>query len=316
MSKKVAIINAYYPDYENEKRILAPFDAEVTHTVTGDDLEKTIAAARDADAVMTRETKLPREFMESLDHCQVIVRYGVGVDNIDLDAARECGIKVANVGNYGTDVVAEHAVALMFAAARRIVTRDADVRAGKWDIGAAEPLISFTGKTLGVIGCGAIGRAFIKKVSGLGFGQVLGYDPYIKSVDGVVMSDLDTIFKNADVISLHMPLTPETRHMVNADRFAQMKKTAIIINDARGGLIDETALVTALKTGQIFAAGIDVFEQEPPEVSDELFSLKNVVVSDHTGWYAVESLARLQSMAAEEIARVFSGEEPKSWVNQ
>jgi len=152
MSKKVAIINAYYPDYENEKRILAPFDAEVTHTVTGDDLEKTIAAARDADAVMTRETKLPREFMESLDHCQVIVRYGVGVDNIDLDAARECGIEVANVGNYGTDVVAEHAVALMFAAARRIVTRDADVRAGKWDIGAAEPLISFTGKTLGVIG--------------------------------------------------------------------------------------------------------------------------------------------------------------------
>lgn len=316
MSKKVAIINAYYPDYENEKRILAPFDAEVTHTVTGDDLEKTIAAARDADAVMTRETKLPREFMESLDHCQVIVRYGVGVDNIDLDAARECGIKVANVGNYGTDVVAEHAVALMFAAARRIVTRDADVRAGKWDIGAAEPLISFTGKTLGVIGCGAIGRAFIKKVSGLGFGQILGYDPYIKSVEGVVMSDLDTIFKNADVISLHMPLTPETRHMVNADRFAQMKNTAIIINDARGGLIDETALVTALKTGQIFAAGIDVFEQEPPEVSDELFSLKNVVVSDHTGWYAVESLARLQSMAAEEIARVFSGEEPKSWVNK
>ena len=316
MSKKVAIINAYYPDYENEKRILAPFDAEVTHTVTGDDLEKTIAAARDADAVMTRETKLPREFMESLDHCQVIVRYGVGVDNIDLDAARECGIKVANVGNYGTDVVAEHAVALMFAAARRIVTRDADVRAGKWDIGAAEPLISFTGKTLGVIGCGAIGRAFIKKVSGLGFGQVLGYDPYIKSVEGVVMSDLDTIFKNADVISLHMPLTPETRHMVNADRFAQMKNTAIIINDARGGLIDETALVTALKTGQIFSAGIDVFEQEPPEVSDELFSLKNVVVSDHTGWYAVESLARLQSMAAEEIARVFSGEEPKSWVNK
>lgn len=316
MSKKVAIINAYYPDYENEKRILAPFNAEVTHTVTGDDLEKTIAAARDADAVMTRETKLPREFMESLDHCQVIVRYGVGVDNIDLDAARECGIEVANVGNYGTDVVAEHAVALMFAAARRIVTRDADVRAGKWDIGAAEPLISFTGKTLGVIGCGAIGRAFIKKVSGLGFGQVLGYDPYIKSVDGVVMSDLDTIFKNADVISLHMPLTPETRHMVNADRFAQMKNSAIIINDARGGLIDETALVTALKTGQIFAAGIDVFEQEPPEISDELFSLKNVVVSDHTGWYAVESLARLQSMAAEEIARVFSGEEPKSWVNK
>lgn len=130
------------------------------------------------------------------------------------------------------------------------------------------------------------------------------------------MSDLDTIFKNADVISLHMPLTPETRHMVNADRFAQMKNSAIIINDARGGLIDETALVTALKTGQIFAAGIDVFEQEPPEISDELFSLKNVVVSDHTGWYAVESLARLQSMAAEEIARVFSGEEPKSWVNK
>jgi D-3-phosphoglycerate dehydrogenase len=315
MSKKVALLNVNYPDYVHETEILAPYDARITHYDTGGDLTAAITAARDADAVMTRETELPQAFIDSLERCRVIVRYGVGVDNINLAAARKRRIYVANVEDYGTEVVAEHTLALMFAAARRIVSRDAGVRRGRWDVGAAEPMFSFAGKTLGVVGCGKIGRAFIRKVSGLGFARVLAYDPFVTETQGAVMTDLDTLFAQSDVVTLHTPLTPQTHHLVDAARLAQMKPTAVLVNAARGPLVDEAALVQALKQGQIFAAGLDVFEDEPPRADNPLFALDNVVLSDHTGWYAVESLARLQSGGAQEVARVFAGGVPKSWVN-
>ena len=314
--KKVVILNAYYPDYAVEKSVFKPLDAEVIDVITGKDLDKTLDAVRDASAIMTRETPLPASLIEALENCEVIVRYGVGVDNIDLEAARRRGIYVANVGDYGTQTVAEHAVALMFAVARRIVTRDRDTRAGKWDIGAAEPMYSFEGKTLGVCGLGKIGRAFIHKVSCLGFSRVLGYDPYVSEMDGVEITDLDALFSQSDVISLHMPLTPESHHLVNADRLATMKPNAILVNTARGGLVDMDALADALDEGRIFGAGLDVFEEEPPDVSTRIFSSYHVTVSDHTGWYAVESLELLQRKAANEVARVFQGEKPLSWVNK
>lgn len=316
MSKKVVIINACYPNYEVERGILDEFDAEVSHVVTGSNLQKTIEAARFANAIMTRETELPRQLVESLMNCKVIVRYGVGVDNIDLAAAKEKGIYVANVGDYGTETVAEHAIALMFAVARRIASRDADVRNGAWDVGAEEPLYSFVGKVLGVVGCGKIGCAFIKKASSLGFTKILGFDPYISGLDGVQMTDLDTILSSSDVISLHMPLTANSQHLINAEKIGIMKQNAILINTSRGGLIEEAALVNALKENKIFGAGIDVFEHEPPAKDNPLFKLKNVTVSDHTGWYSVESLALLQKKAAMEVARVFRGEQPQSWVNR
>lgn len=316
MSKKVAIINAYYPNYDVERSILAEFDAEVSHYVTDKNLEKTIEAARFADAIMTRETELPRRFIESLENCKVIVRYGVGVDNIDLEAAKERGIYVANVGDYGTETVAEHTVALMFAVARRIAGRDAAVREGAWDIGAAEPLYSFVGKILGVAGCGKIGRAFIKKASSLGFSRILCYDPYVSEIEGSEMTDLDTLLSSSDVISLHMPLTPETKHLINDESIEKMKRNVILVNTSRGGLIHEESLANALKANRIFGAGIDVYENEPPSRNNPLFKLKNVTVSDHTGWYSVESLSLLQSKAAMEVARVFRGEQPQSWVNR
>lgn len=315
MGLRVVILNAYYPHYEVEKSILAPFDAEVSHIVTGDDLSKSIEAVRFADAIMTRETELPRQLIDELQNCKVIVRYGVGVDNIDLKAAADRKIYVANVNDYGTETVAEHALALMFAVARRVVARDTDVRSGKWNIGASEPLYSFMGKTVGIVGCGKIGRAFLHKVSALGFGRVLAYDPYAYECEGAEIADLNTLFSQSDIISLHMPLTDETRHIVGEELISRMKPSAILINTSRGGLIDENALVKALKEKLIFGAGIDVFEQEPPSLIHPYFLLKNVVVSDHTGWYSVESLELLQRKAAEEVARVFSNQQPLSWVN-
>ena len=316
MTKKVVLLNVNYPNYHVEQRILSPFDAEISHASTGDDLAASIAAARDAFAVMVRETHLPEEFINSLENCTVIVRYGVGVDNIDLEAARKRRIYVANVSDYGSDTVADHAIALMYAVARRIVRRDSDVRAGIWGVGAEEPLFSFTGKTLGVAGCGKIGRALIKKCSSLGFARVLGYDPYSAYSDGVEMTDLHTLLKNADVVSLHMPLNSETRHIINKNTLSWMKPNAILVNTSRGDLINQKDLVEALIGRVLFGVGMDVFEVEPPQVDrDALFSLTCVTVSDHTGWYSVESLENLQRLAAMEVARVFNGQEPESWVN-
>lgn len=313
---KVVILNAFYPEYSIEHSILDGL-AEVVVCEPGvDNRAGIIDAVRDATAIITRETVIDAGIIDELTQCKAIVRYGIGVDNFDLKAAAAKGIYVANTPTYGCDAVAEQAVALMFGAMRHIATRDADVRAGKWDIGDAEPMFGFGGKTLGVVGLGRIARAFIKKVSGLGWGRVLGYDPYVSELEGVELVDLDTLFAEADVVSLHSPLTPETHHMVNAERLASMKKRAILVNTSRGGLVDTAALADALQAGQILGAGIDVFEEEPPAADNPLFACRNAVLSDHTGWYSVESLENLHRMAAEEVARVLKGEKPLSWVNK
>ena len=315
MSKKVVLIDVNYPNYDVEKRILNPLGAEIFHIVTHNDLNACIEAASYADAVMVRETLLPSSFINALENCKVIARYGVGVDNIDLETARQRRIYVTNVADYGTETVADHAIALMYAVARRVVQRDKDVRNGLWDIGAREPLFSMDGKVLGIAGCGKIGRALARKCSCLGFSEILGYDPYVSQIDGVRMTDLDTLFESSDIVSLHMPLTPESKYLINRKTLERMKPNTIIINTSRGGLVNQEDLAEALGQNRIFGAGIDVFEQEPPARNNPLFSLKNVVVSDHTGWYSVGSLEKLQYKAAMEVARVFRGEEPESWVN-
>lgn len=276
--EKVVILNAYYPEYSIEHGILDPLGVEVVVEEPGkDDVEAIIEAVRGASAIITRETEITAEIIDTLDQCKVIVRYGIGVDNFDLEAAKAKGIYVANTPTYGCDAVAEQAVALMFAAMRHVATRDADVRAGKWDIGDAETMYGFGGKTLGVVGLGRIARAFMRKVSGLGWGRVLGYDPYVGELDGVELVDLDTLFAESDVISLHSPLTPETHHMVNAERLASMKHNAVLVNTSRGGLVDTAALAEALQAGTILGAGIDVFEEEPPAKDNPLFACRTAV---------------------------------------
>jgi D-3-phosphoglycerate dehydrogenase / 2-oxoglutarate reductase len=312
---KVVVINADYPHYEIEKDILNPFSINLLAVNTNSDAEL-IDAIQDADAVLVRETVLNKKIISAMESCTVIVRYGVGVDNIDLDAAREKGIYVANVPDYGSEEVADQALALLMSVSRRIVTRDRDVRNGKWSIGAKEPIHSFNGKTLGIVGFGRIGRTFHRKVSGLGFGKVLVYDPFLKDEEsGITKADIETLCLESDVISIHSPLTKDNYHLINAEMLSLMKSSAILINTSRGGLIDEEALSKALEKHMIFGAGLDVFETEPADLSSPLFQLNNIVVTDHTGWYSEESLQDLQRKAAQEVARVFSGDKPISWVN-
>lgn len=314
---RVVILNANYPHYEAERKILSPFGAEVEHLDTQGDPARVIEAVRDADAVMVRETPIPAAAIAAMARCRGIVRYGVGVDNIDLAAARERRIYVANVPDYGSEEVSDHALALMLAVARRIVQRDRAVRRGVWGVAHKEPVYSFRGKTLGIVGFGRIGRAFCRKARAFGFARTLVFDPHVSGGEpGVEMVGFDLLCREADVISLHTPLTRETYHLIDAAAFAGMKPTAILVNTARGGVVDEQALVEALRAGGLFGAGIDVFEEEPVDLQHPLLSFENVVVTDHTGWYSEECITDLQTKAAHEVARIFAGERPRSWVNR
>lgn len=316
-SPRVVIVDDGYDRYDIERDMLAPLGAEVVLLPCRGDAAAVAAVVVDADAVMVRESPIDAGAIRGMQRCKVIVRYGVGVDNIDRAAARECRIAVANVPDYGaSEDVATHAVALLLAVARRIVTRDRDVRRGSWNVSRAEPMHRLAGATLGMIGCGRIGRSFAAKMRGMGVARVLVHDPQLGSwPEGIAAAEIDEICRAADFVSLHAPLTAQTRHVIDARRLALMKPTAILINTARGGLVDEAALARALRERRIFGAGLDVLEREPPPADDPLLGLDGVVLSDHTGWYSEQAVESLQSQAAAEVARVLRGEPPLNWVN-
>jgi D-3-phosphoglycerate dehydrogenase len=317
---KVVVVNLGYASYDIERKILEPIGAELILAPddcrTADDV---LSVARDADAILVREAPITGRILESFKRCKVIVRYGVGVDNIDLETARQKKIYVAKIPGYGTEEVSDHAVALLLACIRRLLLRDRRLRQGLFEVDITDEIYRTTGKTLGLIGYGKIGQAFHRKWKGFKPKQVLIYDPFAAKETvrkwGGKDTDLESLWAECDYISLHAPLTSETKHMVNAIALSKMKPSAILINTSRGELIDEDALVRALEEGWILAAGLDVFENEPPEQDHPLLKMSNVVLSGHVGWYSRDSVQELQSRGAEEVRRVLTGEKPSCWVN-
>jgi D-3-phosphoglycerate dehydrogenase / 2-oxoglutarate reductase len=315
-TRHVYVVGPGYRSYETEGAILAPFGVAAIETTSPGAPDFSAALAR-ADAVLVREAKIDRSVIERLTRCKVITRYGIGVDNVDLEAARERRIYVANTPGYGIDEVSTHALALLLAVGRRVPSRDRAVRAGAWNSGQDQPMHSLSGRTVGLVGYGRIAREFRKKLDPFAPKRTLVVDPYLaEDPPGAERVDIATLCAEADLISLHAPLSSETRHVIGAAELARMRPTTILVNTARGGLIDETALVEALREGRIFGAGLDVFEQEPPPPDHALWTLDNVVLSDHTAWYSEASVRELQTRASQEVARVFSGQPPSSWVNR
>ncbi len=314
-SPRVFVVGPGYTEYDTEGALLAPFGVTAVETTSPEDADFEDVLPH-ADAILVREARIDRAVIERLERCRVIVRYGIGVDNVDLEAARERHIYVANTPGYGLDEVSTHALALLLAVARRVVTRDRAIRSGTWDVGRAEPMYPVTGRVLGVVGFGGIARAFVAKMRAFAPTRTLVYDPYVDTlpadVEGV---DLATLCREADLLSLHAPLTPETRHLIGAAELARMRPTTILVNTSRGGLIDETALAEALAAGRLFGAGLDVFEREPLPPDHPFRHRDDVVLSDHTAWYSEASVRELQRRAAEEVARVLAGEVPHAWVN-
>lgn len=313
--KKVVAIDGGYAAYDQELTLLAAAGADFVLQPCHGSEEAAVASARDADILMVRESPVTRRVLESAPRCRAVIRYGIGVDNIDQAAARERRIMVGNVPDYGTDEVATQAVALALAVVRRLRLHDREVRAGRWSTGVLQPMHRLRGGTLGLIGYGRIARMTHTMLAGFGFARVMVHDPQAELPSGVEAAEVDVICQTADLISLHAPLTRETHQLIDARRLALMKPSAILVNTARGGLVDLDALHAALAAGRILGAGLDVFDPEPPDPAHPIFSLDNVVVTNHIGWYSEESMRDLQRLAAEEVVRVLRGEPPRHWLN-
>lgn len=317
--KKIVVLEPGYEHYREEEAVLAAFNPQFIVVPENATEEQRLEVLSQADAVMVREALLPAKSINALKKCAVIVRYGVGVDNVDLRTAKERGIYVANVPDYGSEDVAEHALAMLLASARRITSRNTQVHNGKWNIGQTEPMFRLNGKVLGIVGFGRIARCLAKKSSGIGFRTILVCDPLLDETTakeaGVVNVSLEHLCHEADLISLHVPLSEKTRHLVGSDQLALMKPSTVLVNTSRGGLIDEEALYNALQHNRLFAAGLDVFENEPVKANNPLLSLPNVICTDHTAWFTEESVIELQQKAAQEVLRVFEGNKPVNWVN-
>lgn len=266
----------------------------------------------DADAVFVRIIELPGELLSTAKKLKIVSKHGVGFDNIDLEYCKKAGVIVTTTPNANSLSVAEHAFALMMTLAKNIIPVSKEYK----EIGFAAknhtPGVELTGKTLGLIGIGRIGSNFAKMCYH-GFGmRVLAYDPYAKvTPEGITLvEDVNEVISQADVLSLHCALTDETRKMINAERLALMKPSAILINCARGPMVDEDALIEALKTGKLAAAGLDVTDPEPVEPNSDLFKLSNVIVTPHYAPTTLEAAIRVSKIGCENINAVLSGQEP------
>jgi len=315
-SFNVVITHHGFPNIEQEKRVIEAAGGTVTE-VQSESLEEVIAATREADALLVQHLPITAEIIDALEKCKVIVRYGIGVDNVDLDAAKAKGIPVCNVPDYGVDEVADHAVSLALSLGRQLPQINARLRSGVWKITSDFPMPAFREMTFATAGFGRIGRAVLERAQGFKF-KLAAYDPFVDERQmaelGVTKLSLDELFTQADILSLHLPLTDETQHVVNASRLAQMKSNAILVNTARGALIDTIALAQALQNGIIAAAGLDVYEEEPVAGDHPLFACDNAIFTSHVAWFSDSSVPLLQRLAAEEVVRGIQNQPLRSQV--
>jgi D-3-phosphoglycerate dehydrogenase / 2-oxoglutarate reductase len=317
MSFIVAVTDYVFPSLEPERAVLAPLAVELRPKQCQSE-EEIIALAEDADAVLNCYAKMTSPVIEALKRCRIIARYGIGVDNVDVSAATRAGILVTNVPDYCIDEVSDHALALLLNLARRIGAADLAVKAGTWDVVAHAGIRRLRGQTLGLIGFGKIARALASKAQSLGM-KMLAYDRYLESDliagHGAEAVALDRLLAEADAISIHVPLSPETRNLIGERELARMKPTAFLINTSRGGIVDEEALAVALKEDRLGGAALDVLTVEPPPADHPLRQAPNIVLTPHLAFYSRESVIELQTKAAEEVARALKGEPPRSPVN-
>ncbi|MGH6771293.1 MAG: C-terminal binding protein [Xanthobacteraceae bacterium] len=308
----IAVTDSVFPSLAPALAALKRVDPEVrmAKSASADDI---LAVARDADAILVTYAKLDGDLLRQLTRCKAIGRFGLGVDNIDIKAAAERGITVTYVPDYCLREVSDHAMALLLALARKIPLSNTLVQAGRWEMPAVVPLRRLEGQVLGLLGFGNIPRAVAPKAKVFGL-AVIAHDPFVTKdafaalgVEGVSFDDL---LARSDFISVHAPLTPATRGLLNTAAFAKMKKGALVVNTARGPLIDEKALISALDAGQLGGAALDVVEAEPLAKESPLVGRDNVILTPHTAFYSVEALEELQTKCASDVARVLSGEKP------
>jgi len=318
---KVYITDHTFLSTEPEQEILAPY-AEVVDLkgIPLLDEETVISACPEADALVVGFIPITARIIDALAGLRCIVRYGVGWDMIDVAAATERGVWVANVPDYCVAEVADHTTALLLCLTRKIAIYDSAVRKGAWGaVKIGHPIRRLAGRTLGLVGFGRIGREVAARAKSFGF-RVVVYDKYLEQsraeACGVEPVTFERLLSEADAVSLHAPLTDETRRIIDGAAIARMKKDAVLVNAARGGLVDIEALADALSSGRLAGAAIDVFDTEPLPSNHPIRKAPNALLQPHASWYSEESLRQLQRSAAEEGARVLRGERPKNPVNE
>ncbi len=285
----------------------------------GQDDDAFLRETRDADALVLIARKISREMIAGMEKCKLIMTLSVGYDCVDVKAASEKGIPVCNSPTYCSDDVANHSMMLILALSRKLHLLLDETKSGGWDYKVSKPVYNYNGKTLGIIGLGKIGRKIVPKAAGFGM-KAAAYDPYIADdifeLLGVTRKyELADLLAEADYLTIHAPLTGETKGMIDKSALAAMKPEAVIVNTARGAIIDEGALAEALNTGRLAGAGVDVLIKEPPAAEHPLLTCKNAVVTPHVAWYSEESFEKNVVLGMDELIRVLQGHRPRYIVN-
>lgn len=308
----IAIADAPFPSIDPVRAALRRLDPElrISRSTAPEDI---LDVARDADAIIVCYAPLRGDLLRQLTRCKVIGRTGLGVDNIDLPAARERGITVTYVPDYCLHEVSDHAMAMLLALARKIPFANRLVQAGRWETAPLVPIRRLYGQVLGLVGFGNIPRLVAPKAQAFGL-KVITCDPYVSAATlnaaGVEGVGFDRLCEMSDFISVHAPLLPATRGIISADALDRMKTGVLLVNTARGPLVDEAALIAALDSGKVGGAALDVVATEPLAANSALLNRDNVILTPHTAYYSVEALQELQSKAATDVARVLTGQAP------
>ena len=310
---KVIITDILSDSYDIERAVLSEADADLTayDALSGAGLTE---AARDADGILCNLAKISAAHIEAMRKCKVISRYGIGYDNVDAAACARRGVWLANVPDYCQKEVCEHTIALMMGIARQIPQKNARIRKGVWDSGRKDRIIRLWGKTAGLLGFGSIPRTMAPALQALGM-AVISYDPYVDAEKmgalGVRKAELGELLESSDFLCVHLPYNEQTRGMIGDGELARMKEGAIVVNTARGGIVDEAALTRAVAAGHISGAGLDVYENEPLSGDNALLRYDNVVLTDHCAWNSAESLVELKTKCAQNVRDVLLGGKPK-----
>lgn len=315
----VLISDFNYADNEIERNALAPWGSEIVaaQCTTPQDV---IEAGQTVDAIISQYAPITSKVIGALpSRCRVVARYGIGLDTIDVDAATARGIAVVNVPSYCESEVSDHVLALLLSWVRRIPHYAEEIRRGTWDWKTGKPIHRLHGLVLGLLGFGKIAHVLAHKAGTLGL-EIVAHDPYVPAAEieaeGAGPVSRDELFSRSDFLSLHVPLTPETRHTVDEAALALMKPTACLINASRGAVVDETALVSALQSGTLAGACLDVVEDEIPPADSPLLRMPQVLLTPHVAWYSEESQAELRWKVSDDVGRALNGLLPHGLVNR
>src|SRR5688572_11467162 len=314
---KVLLTDYAWPDVEIERSVLAEIDAElIVAEKQQQDAAGLAALAREhqVDAIMTNWAKVPQPVIEASPKCRIVSRLGIGLDNIDVKYCTSREIPVTNVPDYCLIEVAEHALALLLALSRKVAFYHQATKSGRYELQAGPTLRRIEGQTLGIVGLGNIGTKLAEKARGLGL-NIIATSRSPKKVPGVRIVPLDELLATSDYLSLHVPATKETRHMIGAAQLARMKPSAYLINTARGSLIDAAALAAALSAGKLAGAALDVQDPEPPDLSQPPYNDPRVIVTPHAAFVSAESLENLRTRVARQVATRLAGGVPENVVN-